>query len=218
MASFKTFDRMWSQSDFLSTYLTRFLQSNLLAAYRTATLRHDDEVQATVLNLLLRNYLEYNLFDQADKLVSNSTFKEASTSNNQYARYLYYQGRIKAIQLDYSEAYKFLLQAVRKAPQSGAKGFRSAAYKLLSIVQLLLGEIPERSIFRQAGLKKQLAPYFQLTHAVNVGNLDLFQKTLTTQGNAFKQDKTFTLIIRYVLKRRNKTKQKRRKEKKNQLL
>jgi 26S proteasome regulatory subunit N3 len=29
----------------------------LLAAYRTASLRHDDETQATVLNLLLRNYL-----------------------------------------------------------------------------------------------------------------------------------------------------------------
>jgi 26S proteasome regulatory subunit N3 len=147
---------------------------------------------------LLRNYLEYNLFDQADKLVMNSTFKEASTSNNQYARYLYYQGRIKAIQLEYSDSYKFLLQAVRKAPQASAKGFRSAAYKMLCIVQLLLGEIPERSIFRQPGLKKQLAPYLQLTQAVNVGNLDLFQKTLTTFGNTFKHDKTYTLIIRCV--------------------
>ena len=104
------------------------------------------------MNLLLRNYLHYNLYDlvrvvevcwkavthfpssQADKLVSNSTFP-ASANNSEMARFLYYlgrlcpltslplsvlalsthvsslvPGRIKAIQLDYSEAYKHLVQ------------------------------------------------------------------------------------------------------------
>ncbi|KAH7952247.1 hypothetical protein HPB52_020750 [Rhipicephalus sanguineus] len=40
---------------------------------------------------------------QASKLVSKSAFPEAA-SNNEWARYLYYLGRIRAIQLDYSEA------------------------------------------------------------------------------------------------------------------
>ena len=45
-------------------------------------------------------------------------------SNNEWARFLFYLGRIKAIQLEYSEARKHLLQALRKAPQHTAVGFK----------------------------------------------------------------------------------------------
>lgn len=36
----------------------------LLALHRTTVLRHDEYGQETVLNLLLRNYLHYSLYDQ----------------------------------------------------------------------------------------------------------------------------------------------------------
>ena len=39
---------------------------------RTATLRNDFESQTVLINCLLRNYLHYNLYDQADKLVLKS--------------------------------------------------------------------------------------------------------------------------------------------------
>jgi 26S proteasome regulatory subunit N3 len=55
--------------------------------------------------------------------VSKSTFP-AQASNNEWARYLFYLGRIKAIQLEYTEAYKNLLQALRKAPQNEGVGFK----------------------------------------------------------------------------------------------
>lgn len=55
--------------------------------------------------------------------MNNTTFPE-SASNNEWARYLYYLGRIKAIQLEYSEAHKHLVQSLRKAPQYSAMGFR----------------------------------------------------------------------------------------------
>ena len=42
---------------------------------------------------------------KAEKLVSKSQFPE-NASNNEWARYLYYTGRIKAIQLEYSDAQK----------------------------------------------------------------------------------------------------------------
>jgi 26S proteasome regulatory subunit N3 len=168
----------------------------LLAAYRTASLRHDDETQATVLNLLLRNYLECNMVDQAEKLVANSTIKEATISNNQYARYLYYQGRIKCVQLEYTASYNCLLQAIRKAPQVAARGFRLTAYKMLCIVQLLMGEIPEKSIFRQQGIKLALRPYFELTNAVNFGNLIEFQRVVGAYAETFTRDKTISLIAR----------------------
>lgn len=66
--------------------------SFLHARLRTATLRHDADGQATLLNLLLRNYLHYNLYDQAEKLVSKSVFPELA-NNNEWARYLYYTGK-----------------------------------------------------------------------------------------------------------------------------
>ena len=66
--------------------------SFLHAKLRTATLRHNIEAQATLQNLLLRNYLHYNLYDQADKLVAKSTFPEQA-SNHEWARFLYYLGK-----------------------------------------------------------------------------------------------------------------------------
>jgi len=145
------------------------IRAKLLALHRTATLRHNDEGSVTLLNLLLRNYLTFNLYEQADKLISKVQFKEEAASNNEFARYLYYQGRIKSIQLDYADAYASLLGAMRKAPQHSARGFRLAVTKLACIVQCLIGEIPERSLFRQPGLKKGLAPYLELVKAVRVG-------------------------------------------------
>jgi 26S proteasome regulatory subunit N3 len=154
-------------------------QSVLLAAHRTATLRSDDESQAVLLNLLLRNYLHFNLYDQADKLIAKSTFPE-TVSGHQLARYVYYIGasriwqcslftlaRIKAIQLDYSTSHRQVLQAIRKAPQGTASaGFQQASQKLSIIVQLLMGEIPERSLFRQQALRKALIPYFHITQGI----------------------------------------------------
>ncbi|KAJ3330630.1 26S proteasome non-ATPase regulatory subunit [Blyttiomyces sp. JEL0837] len=168
----------------------------LLAAQRTAILRHDVELQATLLNLLLRNYLHFNLYDQADKLVSKTSFPE-SAGNNQAARYLYYLGRIKAIQLDYTASHRHLLQAIRKAPQSAkTAGFQQAVNKLAIIVQLLTGEIPERSVFRQATLRKSLVPYLHITQAVRIGDLAKFQETLAKYNSTFRADKTYSLILR----------------------
>ena len=93
---------------------------------------------------------ELRLVEQADKLVelTKSTFPE-SASNNQFARYFYYTGIIKAIQLEYSEALNYLQEALRKAPQTGVVGFRITVSKWIVIVQLLKGEIPPRSMFTQ---------------------------------------------------------------------
>ena len=76
----------------------------ILALYRTACIRHDEMSQAVLLNLILRNYLHYNLVEQAHTFSLRTTFPE-NVSNNQYCRYLYYMGRIQAIQLEYTGKY-----------------------------------------------------------------------------------------------------------------
>jgi len=140
--------------------------------------------------------LHYNLVEQADKLLSKITLpKEAQSSNNQMARFLFYQGRIKSIQLEYTKAENCLSEANRKAPQS-AVGFKLIIHKWLCIVQLLIGDIPDRRVFRQIGMEKELEPYYRLTKAVRIGDLDAFHKVIKQNGNAFTSDNTISLIRR----------------------
>uniref|UniRef100_A0A2N9IWK6 PCI domain-containing protein n=1 Tax=Fagus sylvatica TaxID=28930 RepID=A0A2N9IWK6_FAGSY len=154
------------------------IRGNLLALHRIATLRRDELGQETLLNLLLRNYLHYNLYDQAEKLRSKAPRFEAH-SNQQFCRYLFYLGKIRTIQLEYTDAKESLLQAARKAPLA-ARGFRIQCNKWAVLVRLLLGEIPERTIFMQKGMEKALKPYFELTNAVRIGDLELFRKVAET--------------------------------------
>lgn len=173
------------------------LRATLLGAQRTASLHHNNACQATLLNLLLRSYQHDKLYDQADKLLAKSTFPE-SASNCQLARFLYYQGRIKAVQLEYSDAHSCLLQAQRKAPSGGttALGFKLAAHKLGAIVLLLLGEIPERAIFRGRESRAQMRPYLLLVQAVRLGDLAAFKAAMAEHEATFKADGNFTLVLR----------------------
>uniref|UniRef100_A0A8C5TNF5 26S proteasome regulatory subunit RPN3 n=1 Tax=Malurus cyaneus samueli TaxID=2593467 RepID=A0A8C5TNF5_9PASS len=147
--------------------------------------RWDGFCQATLLNLLLRNYLHYNLYDQAEKLVSKSVFPEQA-NNNEWARYW----RIKAIQ--WSTRRRGTMTNACARPRSALP----QVHKLLIVVELLLGEIPDRLQFRQPSLKRSLMPYFLLTQAVRTGNLAKFNQVLDQFGDKFQADGTYTLIIR----------------------
>ncbi|KAL5201495.1 hypothetical protein ABZP36_035849 [Zizania latifolia] len=170
------------------------IRGTLLALHRMATLHHDELGQETLLNLLLRNYLHYNLYDQAEKLRSKAPRFEAH-SNQQFCRYLFYLGKIRSIQLEYTDAKESLLQAARKAPTT-ARGFRVQCDKWAIIVRLLLGEIPERTVFMQKGMKAALTPYFELTNAVRVGDLELFRAVAEKFASTFSTDRTHNLIVR----------------------
>ncbi|KAI9109238.1 hypothetical protein K1719_019861 [Acacia pycnantha] len=170
------------------------IRGNLLALHQIATLHHDELGQETLFNLLLRNYLHYNLFDQAEKLRSKAQRFEAH-SNQQSCRYLFYLGKIRTIQLEYTDAKESLLQAARKAPVA-ALGFRIQCNKWAVIVRLLLGEIPERTIFTQKGMEKALRPYFELTNAVRIGDLELFRNVADEFATTFRADGIHNLIVR----------------------
>ena len=147
------------------------LRGKLLAALRSAVLRKDTETQAAVIVLLLRNYVSTADIAQADALVAQTTFPDTAP-HNQMARYLYYLGRIRAIQLSYTEAHEHLVSATRKAPTNAvAVGFYQASMKFLVVVELLMGDIPERSIFSQPKLEAALGPYFTLVKAVRTGEM-----------------------------------------------
>ncbi|KAG2154290.1 PCI domain-containing protein [Suillus bovinus] len=153
-----------------------------LAAQRTASLRHDDDTQASLINRLLRGYLHYNLYDQADKLVSKTTFP-ASAGNPQYARYHYFLGRIKAL-------------SVAPLPQKPRQDSIRSCTNFLWSLELLMGDIPDRSLFRHPVLEKALSAYFDIVKAVRTGSLSEFQTTLNKHAAQFEADKTYTLIVR----------------------
>ncbi|KAJ1995310.1 26S proteasome non-ATPase regulatory subunit, partial [Coemansia thaxteri] len=151
----------------------------LLKALQTATLSNMKETKAMGLTLLLRNFLHYKLYDQAERLAAKSSFP-TDAPNNLLARYLYYMGRIEAVQLNYSQAQMHLLEATRKAPSTSATaGFQQTVHKIYVIVELLMGNIPERSLFRLPVLRKPLQPYFELAQAVRVGDLSQFQDVVS---------------------------------------
>lgn len=150
------------------------LRPLMFEAYKSSCLHMDQIGQATLMNIIIRSYLQQNLFEQARNFISKTTFPE-TVSNNQTARYLYYVGRIKAVQLEYSQAQLSLIQALRKAPEVGALAFRVQVQKLLVIVELLMGEIPQRSVFAQEKFVQPLAAYFQIVSCVKQGDMERFK-------------------------------------------
>lgn len=172
------------------------IRPTLLAALRTAVLRKDIDTQSTIIVLLLRNYLSTSHIRQADLLIQHTTLPD-SASNNQVARYLYYLGRIRAIQLHYTDAHDHFTAATRKAPSSpSAAGFSQSATKFLLVVKLLMGDIPERATFRDPSMERTLQPYLELVQAVRVGLLAEFENTIKKYGEIFRRDGTYTLILR----------------------
>ncbi|WOO85576.1 putative 26S proteasome regulatory subunit rpn3 [Vanrija pseudolonga] len=172
------------------------LRPTLLAVRQTAKLRKDEVLEITVVNLLLRSYLQSNLYDQADKLLSKIEMP-TSSSSAQTARWLFYVARLRAVQLNYAGAADLLLTAIRRAPKDDvAPGFVQIVHKFYIVTEMLTGRIPDRGMFRRPVLQQALLPYFQIVQAVRVGDVAAFQRAFTTHEQAFLADSTHFLILR----------------------
>jgi 26S proteasome regulatory subunit N3 len=169
--------------------------SELFDAYRASCINHDEFGQAVILNLLLRNFLAFSEYEAAQNLLSKTKFPE-NKFNNEFIRYLYYKGRVRAVQGEYQEAFALVQQAIRKAPEKTALGFRLEAQKLACVVELLLGDLPARNIFAAPDMKSQLIPYFKLVKGVAVGNLDDFYNVVRQNHGVFTKDRNLNLINR----------------------
>lgn len=168
----------------------------LLQSQRTATLRHDNLSLATLVTLLLRNHLLVNDIAGADKLISKTTFP-TTAPNATIARYLFYVAKVRAIQLDYTSANEYLMNAIRKVDANPhTAGFLQAVHRLNVIVQLLIGEIPEKQELSAKYLDKALAPYAELVNAVRKGDLAEFSKVVDSYNAQFKKHGTLSLIFR----------------------
>ena len=167
--------------------------ATLFAAHRTAVLQHADVSAATLLNALLGGLLAANRVEAAETCSQDGLSRVGVEP--QFCRYLYYTGRIQAPQLDYTDAHTKLMQSQRKAPATTAVGFRVEIQKLAVLVQLLMGEVPDRSSFE--GFKgRALEPYLQLTRAVRRGDLPAYRACVAEHADTFDRDRTRSLVAR----------------------
>ena len=90
-----------------------------------------------------------------------------------------------------------MISALRKAPHTkNSLGFLQQANKLQCCIQLLMGDIPELTFFHQRGLEKSLSPYYHITKAVKLGDLNLFTSSLSKYKNQLIQDSNYQLCVR----------------------
>ncbi len=167
----------------------------LLNAYRSACMRKDSVSQATLINLILRNYIRYKDVEEAAQFIENTSFPEG-TQNSQHCRYLYYTGLVKSVGLEYFEASGRLNQALKIAPEQKALGFRITVQKLALVVDLLQGNIPERSLFMQDQTSSYYRPYFLVVQSVRHGDLKQFNDVSSKYKATFSKDGLESLISR----------------------
>ena len=197
----RTLDHFFAKIYFYSGFIyERLGQLNefvpkFLDAYRSACHRNDEQTQGTVINYVLRSYIKDQHYTQAANLIEICSLPQ-NVSPNQQARNLYYEAKIKAIQMKYPEAQTHVLQAIRKASEYVGKGFRVQAIKLRIIITLLMGEIPDRNLFSEPDSKNDLYPYFIIVQKVRDGNLEEFLKVCKTYEDLFKRNDNYNLLIR----------------------
>ena len=116
--------------------------------------------------------MKHSHLEAAYNLIEKCSFPEGK-SNNEFCKYLFYTGKIKAVRREYGEALDMLNQAIRKSPDV-AKGFKIQCQKAAVVVELLTGEIPNREIFSDVLIFTNAYPYYKLIQVVLEGELTNF--------------------------------------------
>ena len=88
-----------------------------------------------------------------------------------------------------------LNQALRKSPDV-AKGFKIQCQKIAIVVELLLGDIPNRQIFSDEFIFSNLFPYFRLIQVVLEGELQIFNNLVQQYKDRFQKDGLYIIILR----------------------
>ncbi|SMN21019.1 similar to Saccharomyces cerevisiae YER021W RPN3 Essential, non-ATPase regulatory subunit of the 26S proteasome lid, similar to the p58 subunit of the human 26S proteasome [Maudiozyma saulgeensis] len=173
------------------------IRTVMIKSLKTASLKHDNETRAMLINLILRNYLADGDVNSADDFVRKVEFPTTNVSNPLEARYYFYMSKINAIQLDYTTANDFIITAIRKAPHTpNSLGFLQQANKLHCVIQLLMGDIPELSFFHQTDMQQSLYPYYHLTNTVKLGDLKKFSYIISRFKPQLVHDSNYQLCVR----------------------
>eukprot|EP00485_Elphidium_margaritaceum_P007797 CAMPEP_0202709240 /NCGR_PEP_ID=MMETSP1385-20130828/21361_1 /ASSEMBLY_ACC=CAM_ASM_000861 /TAXON_ID=933848 /ORGANISM="Elphidium margaritaceum" /LENGTH=645 /DNA_ID=CAMNT_0049368437 /DNA_START=151 /DNA_END=2088 /DNA_ORIENTATION=- len=181
------------------------IRAFLFSEYKTACLQQNESAQSQLIVLILQCYIASNLYSLAHKFVEKAEFPESAESPI-FARYHYYRGRIDCVQLQYADSLYHVQQALRRAPQTACYGFKLNATRWLIVVQLLMGDIPDRNLFKpkfdgnlnvnHPELNEALAPFLEITECVREGDLNRYQQCLTKFAALFAQCGVSKILLR----------------------
>lgn len=173
-------------------------RSSMIRFLKVASLKHNSETKAMLITLLLRSFLATGEIEAAADFMAKVEFpSSADVSSSLEARYYFYMSKINAIQLDYSTANEYIIAAIRKAPNTAnSLGFLQQANKLLCVIELLMGDIPDLSFFHQAGMQRSLEPYYDLSKAVKLGDLKKFTSAIAKYKPQLIKDGNYQLYVR----------------------
>ena len=132
--------------------------NELQEAYRTACIEMDFISQVTLINCIIRYYLNNKNIEMARSFISKTKYIE-NISTYEDARYLFYIGKIEAIQMNYSDAYTHLSSSFRKAFKRGIEIYERNFQKdgTFNLVQRI------RQVVIKAGLRKINLSYSRIS-------------------------------------------------------
>lgn len=181
--------------------MLRFLLDN----YQTACLQQNSAAQSVLMVLILAHYTKARQYSLAHKFCEKAEFPESSESPY-FARYHFYLGQVDCVQLNYADSLFHLQQALRRAPQTGAYGFKLSATRWLIVVQLLMGDIPDRSTFKprfdgdndrnNPSLNNELSPFLSLTECVKEGDLAEYMRCLAAHSELLRKCGLSRILLR----------------------
>lgn len=160
----------------------------LLTTYRRACDIHFQHTQATIVNCVLKCYIDIGAYKLALSFLKNCNFP-GDVSPAQLGRYHFFVGQLEAITLNYGEAQHHLQSALRRAPQNKySQNFRELVTRHLMVVMMLRGQVPARSMLVGT------PDYLELARSILKGDLIKFQEVMSKE--VFKKDGLDPLVQR----------------------
>eukprot|EP00924_Labyrinthula_sp_SR-Ha-C_P000998 maker-scaffold_7-snap-gene-10.30-mRNA-1 protein AED:0.03 eAED:0.03 QI:75/1/1/1/0.75/0.4/5/223/500 len=178
--------------------------NSALKGYRTSCLRFYFNSQATLTNLILAYHINSGNYGQAKAFDENAKSPmevgSSNITNAQLVRYMYYKARICAIESEYSKSDQLSTMAIRKTPTttSTGMGFLMAVHKLSIVTKLLIGDIPEKQMYKNLKFTRTTSflPYFSLVRVVRTGSVKDFEQLMAQHNVKFEADGLGNLVGR----------------------
>ena len=182
------FDRIYAKVYFFYSLCAPSPLEVLLAGYRRACDLHFHQAQATVVNCILKHYIDIGGYDLALSFLKHSNFP-TDASPPQLGRYHFFVGHLKAVTLEYADAQHHLQLSLRRLPQNKhAESFRSLVTRHLMVVMMLQGQVPSRAMLLG------LPIYLDLARSILKGDVIAFREV--AQNQQFVDDGLAPLVHR----------------------
>ncbi|KAK8898544.1 26S proteasome non-ATPase regulatory subunit 3 [Tritrichomonas musculus] len=184
----RQYDRIYAKIYFFYSITATDPLQTILGAYRRSCDLHLHQSQATIVNCILKHYIDVGGYNLALSFLRHCKFPN-DASPAQLGRYHFFVGHLKAVTLEYADAQHHLQLSLRRAPQNKyAESFRSLVTRHLMVVMMLQGQVPSRAMLLD------MPNYLSLARSILNGDVAKFQQV--SQNQQFIDDGLAPLVQR----------------------